>query len=100
MELTIVISSTTDPGIFEQFAVYPNPNNGQFVVRIVAPEAGNEPVVLRLVNALGQVLIQQEHYLSNGELTIPVDQQHLAKGFYWVEIQSGRFSAGKKVVVE
>ena len=101
MEVTIVISSTSNPGIFEQFAVYPNPNDGRFIVRIVMrSEAGNEPVFLRLVNALGQVLVQQEHNLVNDELTVPVDQQQLAKGFYWIEIQTGGFSAGKKVVVE
>ncbi|MBK7409167.1 MAG: T9SS type A sorting domain-containing protein [Saprospirales bacterium] len=99
-EITLLISSAKDQGIVDQLRIFPNPNEGRFTVQIVASRAGNEPVQLRLVNALGQVLMQQEYFLLNGALVIPVEQEGLAAGFYWLEIQLGDQKVGKKIAVE
>ncbi|MDV7393087.1 hypothetical protein RZS08_17070, partial [Arthrospira platensis SPKY1] len=73
---------------------------GQFEIRISAPLRSNEPVRFRLVNALGQVLLQEETTLLQGELLFPVNRRDLAPGLYWLTVQLGGMQIGSKVVVE
>ncbi len=96
----IVISSTADRGVFEKLLVFPNPNEGQFTVWILASGAGDAEVNLRLVNALGQVLMETKGELVQGELILPVDRSDLPSGMYWLEISLNDRKAVKKVVVE
>lgn len=41
---------------------------------------------LRLINALGQVLMEEGLALHQGELNFTVDRSGLAAGFYWLEV--------------
>ena len=96
----ILISSSLDIGVGEHLWIYPNPNTGQFSVRITAPLRSNELVQLRLISALGQVWFQEETALLQGELLFSVNRPDLASGLYWLTVQIGDRQTGSMVVVE
>lgn len=100
VEEQITIVSTREPGLVEKLLIYPNPNDGHFTVWIEAPLAGSGPVQLRMVNALGQILLQQETSLQQGEAIYQIGRNDLPAGMYWLEIQLDGQRTGKKVIIE
>lgn len=99
-EESITVVSVREAGLFDKLLIFPNPNKGQFTVLIEAPEAGAEPVQLRLVNALGQYFYGLDAVLQNGKGAFQIDRSGLAAGLYWMEIRIGDQRTGRKIVVE
>lgn len=99
-EELIGLVSVSDAGPLEKLLVFPNPNDGRFTIWIGAPGAGTQAVCIRLVNALGQQVLQQESMLQNGEGIFQVERTGLGAGLYWVELRIGDYRTGRKIVVE
>ena len=75
-----------------EMTLYPNPNNGNFVVSI--SEAGNYNVVIR--NVIGQSIYRN---LINGTIT-EVKLNNVESGIYFVTIQSDGFERTEKLVIK
>ncbi|MCC6461550.1 MAG: CotH kinase family protein [Saprospiraceae bacterium] len=73
-----------------ELELFPNPASGVLYVRIAAP-AGQTPVTVRLLNALGQTLRQQQ--------TNRLDLSGLPAGLYTVVVEAGPLRGARKVVV-
>ncbi len=74
----------------------PNPNNGQFYVEIQGYE-GDEDMQLTVVNAVGQV-IHQEQFIGNTYINRTIDISSYPAGMYMLRIQSENTSWMQKVV--
>lgn len=80
------LASKTLPA--SQFAVYPNPSQTVLGVQIAATQQG--PATLRLINALGQLLLEKQIELVAGSnlLDLP-EAQRLQPGYYHLQLQQG-----------
>jgi hypothetical protein len=74
----------------------PNPNAGEFELRITLPVA--QTLNLSLVNSLGQVVMRQA-YEAGIEERIRFTDLALAEGVYYLQIKGDDFMATRKVVV-
>ncbi len=77
--------------------VYPNPNNGVFVVRF---NLGTEDdVVIRVLNHLGAEVYKEELTSANNTGDKEIDISSFAQGIYFISVSSENESLLKKVVV-
>lgn len=91
-----LVSSLAPKQIAQQVQVYPNPNNGQFVV-----ETGNsftEKVVVVITDLYGKVVLQRE--LSNWQAgePLPINLNGQSAGTYWISLQTQKGKIVKSFV--
>jgi hypothetical protein len=73
--------------------IYPNPNNGQFQLRLnQLPES---PYQVTVYNALGQMVYNQQH----NEQTISLDLKGVEQGFYFVRTTIGERQSVVKMII-
>ncbi len=76
--------------------IYPNPNNGQFILSVTLPDAGGYTV--RITDVAGRVVYSE--LLHNTGLTERnIDLGAAAKGLYLLEIDGSNGRAAKKIAV-
>lgn len=75
-----------------EYTVYPNPAVNELNIAYAAETKIN----IKLVNALGTVVLEEKDYSPNST----IDVSHLAKGIYFVQISSANKLVLKKVIVE
>lgn len=79
--------------VTSDYAVYPNPNNGNFTVEIYnSPDNSG----LEISNIQGQVIYRKEIYAGDSRIEI----NNLSQGIYFVRIQSSHGYVVKKIVVK
>jgi hypothetical protein len=81
-----------------QMVVYPNPNNGLFIVDFDLPEP--KITTIRVYNALGQCVATVAAEKRVGHQTQSIDLNKGTSGLYWVEIQLDEQKIVKKVMIE
>lgn len=88
------------PAGFANFGlqVYPNPNNGQFTVRLDLERDRN--VTLRIFDLVGKQVWSQQGDLPFGEWKQNIDFNHLTKGTYLLDVTSEGQRMTTKVVVQ
>lgn len=96
-------SYTSDTGIDDfnnkkAFKIYPNPSNGNF--HIQSQEPLQENMILRLLNAQGQLVYQQTLAASGHELELKLKLQHLASGMYHMNITGKEKQYSQKIIIE
>ena len=67
--------------------IYPNPFTGKVIFSADAPEKSN--IKLRIFNALGSVIYQQDYDLSKGKNEITLGLDKIPDGFYLLQITDG-----------
>ncbi len=72
--------------------LYPNPNNGKFVLKGEALTAG--VLKIEIINAMGQVVYRDEAITDNGSLYKEIDMQQVPMGIYMLRL-SGSEAEGK-----
>lgn len=78
------------------FGVYPNPNNGTFVISFNNPEAINYQLDIR--NALGQTVLQEK---ISGQFSKEFNVNQYGKGIYFISLTDNKGSrAVKNIVVD
>jgi len=94
---TIVFSACSgiDKIVQSPIAVYPNPNNGVFVIDI--PEGNRDNYVVEIRNALGQ-LIYTDKIQTGGLKNINVSGE--SKGVYSLTIQSQKAKLINKIIIQ
>lgn len=78
--------------------VYPNPNNGNFIVSINNAELQNTTV--RVVNMIGQEVYFENTKLNPGQNTIRLNLAGNPPGLYIVTVESGEATVTEKVMIE
>ena len=96
------VSINLETGTWENMAdgndvsVYPNPGNGLFFVKI--NQAGQEDLVLRLINNQGQTVFIRQ-FTSSPSIPETIDVQNLSRGIYHIMIQGkGLLYQGKMII--
>ena len=82
----------------KSISVSPNPSNGNFTLRLNAPESGDYTV--SLVSAEGKIVSQQVYSFEKGNQVVPFNKMVLRKGTYVVRVQKGKFELEEKLAVE
>ena len=76
---------------------YPNPNNGRFTIDFEAE--GKQPVIIR-INDMNGKEVYREEVKPNGRHSAQVDITSEGKGTYILNLQQGKKSTSKKIVIE
>lgn len=71
--------------VVNSFALYPNPNNGSFVIDIDAVKSSN--VTVSVVSILGVTVNEIVFSLNSGMNKLRIQSEGLAKGIYMVKIE-------------
>ena len=83
----------------ELWGNYPNPYNGQTLIRYTLPESGE--VEIAIYNMLGQLIKRYKNYEEMGKKTFSFANDALASGQYFYTIsQKGRRVTGKMIYVK
>jgi hypothetical protein len=87
---TLYVTITSNSGINKRkgdnnFSIYPNPNNGDFMIKLESNKNSSSNV--SLYNMLGQVFWSNIYELSMGENEIPISTK-LRPGMYVLKIHS------------
>ncbi|MGB1031775.1 MAG: T9SS type A sorting domain-containing protein, partial [Flavobacteriales bacterium] len=77
-------------------SVYPNPNNGQFNLNFEG--LAGESVALRISDAQGRLILDQQFNNLAGSYVHPVDLQSAANGLYYMTFTANGFSVTQKIV--
>jgi PKD repeat protein len=97
-QITITIIGTEEQNWLSYFRLYPNPNEGRFVVDMRG-ESANE-VEFILFNALGQQIRRDVSDFNTGALTQNLDYGQLPAGVYSLHIQADQRVMQVKVTVQ
>jgi hypothetical protein len=98
---TVLINMATETG--ESLAngydvsVYPNPGNGLFYVKING--AGQDDLVLRLVNNQGQTVYIRQ-FTGSSSVPEAFDVQDLSRGIYHIMIQGKEIRYQGKMIIQ
>ncbi|MEI6061759.1 MAG: T9SS type A sorting domain-containing protein, partial [Bacteroidota bacterium] len=89
--------SIQDFELSHDFDVYPNPNQGQFNIKVMSAK----PVELNIeiYNSIGTLLWKQEKVTIDGTYITPVDLKAASNGVYMVALRSRDNTITRKVIV-
>ena len=84
--------------IAQSVNIYPNPNNGDFTVKL---DGGNVGVVdLRLIDLIGNKVYNRKLIDISSNNEIKVNNLELSNGVYFVELTSGTHKIRRRIVVK
>ena len=87
-----------DVDVNKAVSVYPNPNQGQFTIKLDA-ELGVDGADIVILDMLGHVVFTSgSESFSNGELA--VDLAHMSSGVYLVQVKTSMGSTSKRVAIK
>jgi len=78
-------------------SVYPNPNNGNFILSVTGQARGR--VDMNVTNNIGETVYQYSYNKDVDELTSECSLTALAKGIYYVQVTTGSTSSVQKLVI-
>ncbi len=78
----------------QAISIYPNPNSGSFTLNLDV----NDEVVIKMVNALGEVFYLSEKINLNGQ-TIKTIELDLPNGIYYFKVEGNRTNLIEKIVI-
>lgn len=94
-----LFSSVADLNAFDQsLNIFPNPNTGNFNINFVL--AQNQNVTVDMINLQGQVVSTQSIKATTGSNSLPVNVSSVAKGIYFVKIQTIDGAITRRVSVQ
>jgi subtilisin-like proprotein convertase family protein len=82
---------------FQDFALYPNPNDGNFTVKFST--ASSEDVAIDVYDMRGRQIYTNE-FSNNGAFNQTIDLNTVQSGVYLVSISSGDTKMVKRIIVE
>ena len=80
-----------------EFGISPNPNNGQFNLKISTEMA--KDYSLTITNMIGQNVYSEQISVNNEELNKNMNFTHLKKGIYFVTLQNATERQTQKIVI-
>lgn len=88
-------SNTNGIEALTTFDILPNPNNGQFAIRIDFEET--TAVQLKIVNMVGQVIF--ENNITDSNVYLPIDLTNQTAGVYFIYLQTETGHVVKRVLI-
>jgi subtilisin-like proprotein convertase family protein len=83
--------------IFENFALYPNPNNGTFTVQFNS--SSDNSILIGIHDIRGREVLSKS-YQNNGFFNEKLQLDNLQSGVYLINIQDGDKKITKKIVIQ
>lgn len=80
-----------------EFKIYPNPNDGNFMVKFPQPYFSKG--ALSVYNSMGQIVLEKNIDLNNS-ISFSININEMKKGIYYLSIKSGQGIFSKKIVVQ
>jgi hypothetical protein len=94
----IGVSNQVQNAEIYQIGVYPNPNNGNFILSFTNPLV--EIVNVDLINILGQIVVNVVYGQTVKNYTHEVDAQTLTPAVYYLKVTIGNSTVMKKLVIQ
>jgi hypothetical protein len=82
----------------ENFIIYPNPTNGEFVSQIVLPEI--DPISIKVYNFANNALMASEKAQGASSYSLPFNLSGLPSGVYAVVLETSFGNALRKVILK
>jgi subtilisin-like proprotein convertase family protein len=95
--LNICSTLSTTENTFQDLALYPNPNDGNFTVAFST--ASNDDVAIDIYDMRGRLIYNNE-FSNNGAFNQTIDLNSVQSGVYLVSISSGDAKMVKRIIVE
>lgn len=92
-------ASSSDVQRFGQMTVFPNPSNGN-LLRVQLHLNRPVDLELRLINALGEVVLQRPLGRQQGEQLLHLETAELAAGLYFLSLNDGQGQQTVKVIIQ
>lgn len=87
VDITVSVFDNYEVGT--TISLYPNPNNGQFVLKGTFAAIGNEPAQVEVLNAVGAVIYRKDVAVHNSQLDTKIDLGgNINNGLHLVRISS------------
>lgn len=77
--------------------IYPNPNNGSFIIEMNTGVAGAATV--SVINILGETIYTEEQII-NSSFGLPVTLKLISEGLYIVKVQTGKEIMAKRMLIK
>ena len=82
----------------DSFTIFPNPSNGNF--NIIYYSTTDEPLTVRVYNAIGQTVFENTSNKTAGYFSESFDLEKLSNGIYLFEITSASKHSTKKIFIQ
>ncbi len=82
---------------FENFAIYPNPNQGEFIVRLSA--SSSSKVKIEIVDLRGRS-IYNKTYINGGDFKETLNLRNVQSGMYILKASDGLRQSTRKIIIE
>jgi PKD repeat protein len=84
---------------FSVFEVYPNPNDGHFIIDLSLGSKQNETAILQITNLIGQTIYEEKVSLTDGILWKEIDLPDYQKGVFMLRVMVNEVTFTKKLVI-
>lgn len=96
--ISITTVGITDYAAQTAMTLYPNPTNGSFTLELNTVQ--NEKAEVKVMNAIGQIIVDENHSFVSGKNLLPIDMTAIAKGVYFVQLKTSATIITKRIVLE
>ncbi|WP_333876639.1 zinc-dependent metalloprotease [Flavobacterium sp.] len=94
---TVPVPLSVEQNTIQDFAIYPNPNNGNFTVQFNSTSA--EAIQLAVFDIRGRQIFTN-NYSNNGMFNETIQLNNLQSGVYLVKVKDGKNELTKKFIVQ
>lgn len=96
IEICTTSLSTEDFASFDDLSIYPNPNNGQFTVKLKS--ASNKDINVEVFDIRGRSVLK-ESYRNTGDFNQNINLNNAQSGMYLLNIDDGERKITKKIII-
>ncbi len=93
-----ICNGINETGNIHLISLYPNPNNGEFTLRIYVSK--DEILNAEITDITGKKIYREDVHASFGMKSIPMDLRHLAHGIYNLKVSGSNGNVVRRFVIE
>jgi PKD repeat protein len=97
-QVSIIGTGIDELGAGQTFNVYPNPNNGSFTLNYTTTDAEN--ISVQITDATGRLIWMDATQSSSLQYTKQVNLEGVAKGVYFLRLNTGERMITRRVIVD
>jgi len=97
LELCLQEPLSIDENAISQFSIFPNPNNGEFTIKLNS-NSGDD-IKVNVYDIRGRVIFNNV-YSNTPDFTQTINLNNVQSGMYLVNVNDGRGQVTKKIIVE